>query len=300
MTIHRSTTKADRPAPADAGSTSADIETDAQATNGLLHVKGLTLDEAMAFHLAARLMCSRVGKPTPHLASALRKLGLALEPEAPLLGQHLGAAAEVMETEAEQCDEVYGEALETLTQAWARRRMVHLWHKHRSGRIDEYDFAPYFVEPCAAGSDTCVVCVVGWCEPPGRVRTFRIADFQGVEPISRSYTVPGHFDPRGFLAEAWGIWYTEVQPVELVLRFHPRVVDQVRESCWYREEWVHPQPDGSLIWRAPVAEPRAMLRWVQGWGADVEIVQPGSLRDWMISQARRMAEVYGWTVSQSG
>ena len=275
-------------------------ETDIQETNGRVCIEQLTLDEAMAFHLAARLMCTRGGGHNPHLASALSKLGLALEPAAPLLSQHMGAAAEVMQTEAERGDGAHMETLETLTRAWSRGRMVHLWHRNKTGRVDEYDFAPYFVEPCAVGPGTCTTCVVGWREPPEAVRTFRIDRIRRAELTSRPYTVPAHFDPRGFLADAWGMWYTEARPVELVLLFHPRVVEQVRESRWYRSEWVQPQPDGSLIWRAPVAEPREMLRWIRGWGADVEIVRPRSLRDWMIGEARRMAEIYGWEVDQSG
>jgi CRISPR-associated endonuclease/helicase Cas3 len=274
--------------------------TDDQGTNGRLRIEHLTLDEAMAFHLAGRLMCVRAGQPSPHLASALRKLGLALEQEAPLLSQHVSAAAEVMESEAKRYDGAHLEALETLTQAWSQGHMVHVWHRHKTGRVDEYDFAPYFVEPCAVGPGHCVTCVVGWREPPGTVRTFRIDRMQRVELTSRPYTVPAHFDPRGFLADAWGMWYTEAQPVELVLRFHPRVVDRVRESRWYRSEWVQPQPDGSLVWSAPVAEPREMLRWIQGWGADVEVVRPAGLRDWMIGEACRMAEMYGWEVDRTG
>jgi len=45
----------------------------------------LTLHEAMALHLAARLMATRTDKHNPHAASALRKLGLALERLAPLI-----------------------------------------------------------------------------------------------------------------------------------------------------------------------------------------------------------------------
>ncbi|MEA3339860.1 MAG: HTH domain-containing protein, partial [Chloroflexota bacterium] len=52
----------------------------------------LTLHEAMAVHLAARLMATRTDKHSPHAASALRKLGLSLEKLAPLISNHLIAS----------------------------------------------------------------------------------------------------------------------------------------------------------------------------------------------------------------
>jgi len=254
----------------------------------------LTLHEAMALHLAARLMATRTDKHNPHAASALRKLGLSLDRLAPFVSQHIRASAEVMEDAARRHDPVYLEVLETLTRAWSRGRMVHLWHKHESsGRVYDYDFAPYFIEPYAVGRTSHVI---GWREPPEAIRTFKIERIQRIEMCAppRSYTIPEHFDPRGLLADAWGIWYTESEPVEVVLRFHPRVVHRVRETCWHRNQETEEQADGSLIWRAPVAEPREMLPWIRGWGADVEVVGPEGLRERMAGEARRLAKVYGW------
>jgi CRISPR-associated endonuclease/helicase Cas3 len=265
----------------------------------LAHVR-LTLHEAMALHLAARLMATRTDKHNPHAASALRKLGVALEKLAPLVSHHLAVSADVMDDEGQRHDPVYLAVLETLTRAWSQGQMVHLWHRHEpSGRVYEYDFAPYFIEPYAVGQTTHVI---GWREPPGKVRTFKVERIQRIEMIlpTRPYTVPGHFDPRGLLADAWGIWYTEAEPVEVVLRFHPRVAHRVRETRWHRSEHIEEQSDGSLIWRAQVAEPQEMLPWIRGWGADVSVEEPRDLWERMGGEARRLAEAYGWRVSRGG
>ena len=257
----------------------------------------LTLHEAMALHLAARLMATRTDKHNPHAASALRKLGVALERLAPFISRHLAASADVMDDEARRHDPVYLEVLETLTRAWSQGRMVHLWHRHERGQVDDYDFAPYFIEPYAVGQ---TAHVIGWREPPGAVRTFKVERIQRIELTGRPYAIPEDFDPRQLLAEAWGIWYTEAEPVEVVLRFHPRVAGRVRETRWHRSEQVEEQPDGSLLWRARVAEPQEMLPWIRGWGADVEVVEPEGLRESLTGEARRLAETYGWQVGRGG
>jgi CRISPR-associated endonuclease/helicase Cas3 len=252
----------------------------------------LSLHEAMAVHLASRLLADWSDRRNPHAGAALRKLGVALERLAPLISRHLLASADVMDDAAQRHDPVYLEVLEALTRAWSQGQMVHLWHRHEeSGRVFEYDFAPYFIEPYAIGQTTHVI---GWREPPGAKRTFKIERIQRIELTDRSYTIPEDFNPRDLLADAWGIWYTEAEPVEVVLKFHPRVAHRVQETRWHRLEQLDPQPDGSLIWRANVAEPQEMLPWVRGWGADVEVLEPSELRERMMGEARRLAEVYGW------
>lgn len=254
----------------------------------LMNVR-LTLHESMALHLAARLMATRTDKQNPHAAAALRKLGLALEKLAPRVSQHLKASASVMEDQAQRYDPVYLHVLETLTRAWSDDRVAHLWHRMPDGRVFDYDFAPYFIEPYAVGQTTHVI---GWRDPPGAIRTFKLERIQRIELTDREYTIPEDFDPREKLADAWGIWYTEEEPVEVVLKFHPRVTHRVRETQWHRSEQVTEQSDGFVLWRARVAEPQEMVPWIRGWGPDCEVLAPQWLREEIVKDMRRAAEVY--------
>ena len=288
-TIHRSLPDLDRFAVYETDDGRLAIDRD----HYLANVR-LTLHETMALHLAARLMATRTDKHNPHAASALRKLGCAVERLAPRLAQHILASADVMDDQSRRQDPVYLHVLETLTRAWAEGHVVHLWHRMPDGRVYEYDFAPYFIEPYAVGQ---TMHTIGWREPPGALRTFKLERIQRIEELNRPYEIPDSFDPREILANAWGIWYTEREPVEIVLRFHPRVAHRVRETQWHQSERVEEQEDGSLIWRAHVAEPQEMLPWVRGWGADVEALAPQELRETLMGEARRLAEQYSWTVT---
>jgi len=283
-TIHRYLPDLDRFCVYDTGDGRLAIDRD----HYLTHVR-LTLHEAMAVHLAARLMATRTDKHSPHAASALRKLGLALEKLAPLIGDHLAASADVMDSEARRHDPVYLQVLETLTRAWSLGRKVWLKHQMSDQRIFEYTFAPYFIEPYAIGRTTHAI---GWREPPNALRTFKVERIKAIRILDDTYAIPGDFDPREKLADAWGIWYTETEPVEVALRFHPRVARRVRETRWHRSEQVEEQPDGSLLWRARVAEVQEMLPWIRGWGADVEVVEPEKLRESLVNETRKLADVY--------
>lgn len=257
----------------------------------------LTIHEAMAMHLATRLMATRTDKHNPYAASALRKLGQALETFSPLISQHLLASADVMDDAAQRHNPNYLHVLITLTNAWSTGELVHLWHKQEdTGKVFEYNFAPYFIEPYAVGQTTHVI---GLCKSPDRMRTFKIERIQRIEPLKESYTIPTNFNPQEILTDAWGIWYTASEPVEVVLKFHPRVAGRVKETRWHRSETVTEQPDGYLLWQAKIAEPQEMLPWIRGWGADCEVLGPEELRETLMGETKALAKQYGWYISSS-
>ena len=250
----------------------------------------LTLHEALAVHLAARLLATRMDRHNPHAASALRKLGTAMEKWAPLISRHIQQSADVLDEPAQRHDPTFIQSLERLTQAWAAQHKARVWHhSERTGRVSETLFSPYFIEPYAIGMTTMLI---GLCEPPGELRTYKIERIQRVELTQEAYTIPPDFDPREQLANAWGIWYTQDEPVEVTLRFQPRVAHRVRETRWHRSEQVEEQPDGSLIWRARVAAPIEMLNWIRGWGADVEVLGPEEIRETVSKQIEAAYHVY--------
>ena len=255
----------------------------------LVHVR-FNLHEALAVHLATRLLATRMDRQNPHAAAALRKLGISLERLAPRISTHVKQSADVMDDAARRHDPHYLQVLEKLALAWAEERKVEIWHRYEpTGAVYRYKFSPYFIEPYAVGQSTHAI---GWREPPEAIRTFKIERIERIDLLADRYTIPADFDPRQILADAWGIWYTEEEPQHIVLRFSPKVANRVRESSWHKSQQLIDEPDGSLLWLAEVAEPKEMLNWVRGWGADCEVLEPEGLRKTLVREARKLAELY--------
>jgi CRISPR-associated endonuclease/helicase Cas3 len=257
--------------------------------NADLTKTSFNLHEIMAIHLATRLLATRTDKQNPHASSALRKLGTALQRLDGRISHHLLCSADVMDEDAAFRDPVYLDALQKLTEAWSSGRKVQVSHQMPDGKVFDYIFSPYFIEPYAIGQ---TAHVIGLREPPGKVRTFKIERLRSVEMLREEYAIPDSFDPSELLRNAWGIWYSEAEPVEVVLRFHPNVAQRVQETRWHREQQNEVQPDGYLIWRAKIAEPQEMLPWIRGWGADVEVLEPRRLREEITRESQRLGEVY--------
>lgn len=248
------------------------------------------LHEALSIHLAARLLTQTLDRQNPNAASALRKLGMALDRLAPLISEHLARSADAIEEDARWQDANYLRILEILTMSWAERRKVRIWFSGSSEEpVREFVFSTYYIEPVAAGRSTYAI---GLRQPPDEVRTFKIERIQRAEMLRETFSIPGDFDPSALLHDAWGIWYTGHEPVDVILKFGPRATKRVGETRWHRSEQVMPQADGSLLWRALIAEPREMLPWIRGWGAEVEVIAPPELREALIHEVRLMAETY--------
>ncbi len=252
-----------------------------------------SLHEVMAIHLATRLLATRTDKQNPHAASALRKLGKALQRLDQNVSSHLLRSADAMDEAAVYRDPVYLDVLQKLTEAWSSGHKLTVSHQMEDGRVFQYTFSPYLIEPYAVGQTSHVI---GLREPPGAVRTFKIERLKAAVVSQESYAIPADFDADALLRNAWGIWYTEGDPVEVVLKFHPRVANRVQESHWHRSEQTTLDSDGYLLWRAQVATTQEMLPWIRGWGADCEVVGPVGLREEMTGETKAMAECYGWIV----
>ena len=248
-----------------------------------------SLNEAMAIHLATRLLTTRIERQNPHAASALRKLAAALERLAPHICRHLQQSADSIEDPDRKQDPNFLRTLEMLTLSWAEERKAKVWHRKENGQINEYLFSPYFIEPYAVGQ---AIHVIGFREPPEALRTLKIERIERIELTTQKYQIPVDFNPADLLKYAWGIWYTEEEPIEVVLKFNPRVARRVGETRWHRTEQVTAQEDGSLLWHAWIAEPLEMLPWIRGWGADVEVIKPQELRMQLVKEVKNLTRLY--------
>lgn len=258
----------------------------------------LTLDECLAVHLATRLYTSRSDRHNPPAASALRKLGTALEPVAPLIGRHVGRSADAVDGPDRREDPQYLTSLSTLARAWAQGRKVRLSYESRPGQAAERVLSIWLIEPYALGMTTYAI---GWLEPPGEPRVLKVERIRSIDILpDEPYDLPADFDAETLLRGAWGVWISAGDPVEVRLRFAPEAVHRLRETRWHPTESLTEMKDGGVEWRATVADWTEMIPWVQGWGALAEVLAPPALREHVWMQVAALAVRYGLTPGPAG
>ena len=247
----------------------------------------LTLDEAMAVVLSARLMVRYADKYDPDLAAAFEKLEEVLPRP---LAEHVERTLDVLAQH--QRDPAFSERVHRLTRAWAERRVVTLDYEPARYAPDATArravVRPYLIEPSL---QTHALYLIGWDETRDALRTFKVERIRDVALTPRTFELPEGDGVEGALRRAWDI-IADQPATEVVLRFSPAVAARVQEATWHPTQKVEVEEDGSLTWRAVVAGTIEIRLWILSWGDDVEVLAPESLRFDVASTHRRAVARY--------
>jgi proteasome accessory factor B len=248
----------------------------------------LTLPEAMAVFLSARLVTRYADKYEPNLASAFEKIAEAL-PDA--LRQHVERTLD--DLSQRRTDETFNRHVADLTKAWAERRVVSF--RYQPARYDGADPAPriaevepYLLEPSLA---THALYLIGLDRTKGAIRTFKVERIVDLAVTPQRFEAPDAGDLASALRRAWDI-IADQPATDVVLRFAPSVAARVGEATWHPSQAVAELPDGSLEWRARVAGTIEIRLWILSWGDEVEVLEPAALRAAVAATHARAAARY--------
>ncbi|HEX7497247.1 MAG TPA: WYL domain-containing protein [Candidatus Limnocylindrales bacterium] len=247
----------------------------------------LTLDEAVAFFLAARLTAQFADRYDPDMGAAFQKLAEILPP---VVARHLERTIDVLASRPP--DERLTRNLRTLARAWAERRVVELTYDaatYSPGRPPRRSRVhPYLLE---ASATTRALYLMGFDESRAAVRTFKLQRVLELSIAPETFEPPDPAVVQDGLARAWGV-IADQEEVEVELRFDPEIAGLVTETTWHPTELVTRQADGSVLWRARVPGTLEIRRWILGWGFQVEVLAPPELRDEVAATYRKAAARY--------
>jgi predicted DNA-binding transcriptional regulator YafY len=248
----------------------------------------LTLSEAMAVFLGARLMVRYADKYDPDLSSAFEKLAAAL-PDT--LREHVARSLDVLQDAP--LDTAFIDHVRLLTKAWADRRVVDIEYEGaayegRPGDRSRRNVRPFLIEPSL---QTHALYLIGWDEDRDAMRTFKIERIRDVRVTGRSFEPPEGATLERDLRRGWDI-IADQPPVEVAVRFAPAVADRVLETTWHADQRTERTPDGGVIWRSTVSGVIEIRLWILSWGEDAEVLEPAELRAQVRDILRRAADRY--------
>ncbi|HEY5487913.1 MAG TPA: WYL domain-containing protein [Candidatus Limnocylindrales bacterium] len=247
----------------------------------------LTLDEALAFFLAARLMAQFADRHEPDIGAAFQKLAEILPP---VVARHLERTIDVMASRPP--DERLTRHLRLLARAWAERRVVELTYDaatYSPGRPPRRSRVhPYLLE---ASATTRALYLIGFDESREAVRTFKLQRILEIAVTPDTFEPPDPGIVQESLGRAWGV-ITDQEEVEVVLRFDASIASLVTETTWHPTEQVAREPAGTVLWRARVPGTIEIRRWILSWGSQVEVLAPPELRDEVAATYRAAAARY--------
>ena len=249
----------------------------------LLSALHLTLAEATALLLAARLLQRASDEANPHVSAALAKL-------ADILPERLGAhLQQLLVTRAGMESPAFVSTFEALANSWAAQRTVHLRYQPANAPdVLETDFDVYCLEPIAPSF---AIYAIGLAHARGELRVFKLERVLSAELTEHCFQTDPSFDAEAYLLTGWGIMGGPgTQTVRL--RLAPEAVGRLRESQFHPSQQTCDQPDGSCIVTFQVAHPIELAAFVRGWGPRAEVLEPAELRQLIAREARETARLY--------
>lgn len=146
---------------------------------------------------------------------------------------------------------------------------------------------PYYVIPRSGH-----LYVLAYCTLRKDFRTFRLNRFLSVVIKEETFVMDPDFNVDDYLSKRWAIFADDPEETRFVVRFHQEVARYVDEYTFYAETKIEKQSDGSLLLHATVRSRKEFLRWVRGFGLNVEVLEPFDVRDSLHEEHRQLMTRY--------
>ncbi len=123
--------------------------------------------------------------------------------------------------------------------------------------------------------------LIGFCYLRNEIRTFRLGRVQNLEILREKFEIPKEFSIEAYFAGSLGVY--SGKQAKFRVKFSGQAAIAIRTSQHHPQEIITENGDSSVIYEISVAGQDEFLRWVLGFGADAEIIEPECARIEMIN-----------------
>ena len=131
--------------------------------------------------------------------------------------------------------------------------------------------------------------LVGYCHLRKSERIFAVERIRELKALAARFTVRPGFAADEYLRHAWGIIKGDIVPVKVI--FSRSVARYIRDRLWHPTQKLRELSDGRLELSLRVADTLEVRRFILGYGAQAEVVEPPSLREALRAEIAAAAEL---------
>jgi len=174
--------------------------------------------------------------------------------------------------------------LQQLRRAIIERRRVRLDYVKRFGANGIAEKTTRDVDPYSLARLSMDWYLLAYCHLRQGLRIFRLARMDKLTVLSQTFSRSPKFKPD---------WLNPGGSQTIIVRalFTPEIARWVRESHSYYIVETEEVPEGLLV-SLFVRDEREMLQWLLGWGSNVRVLEPESLCQLLLDEAKRVIELY--------
>ncbi len=231
------------------------------------------LTELMSLHLGRHLLVPLRGTAVGEAVhAALERISKSLDPAAKTFLNRLHECLSSRTVEANDSSRAL-DSLRALQQAVQERRTVEAEYR-TSGRdsVSRRRLDPVHLWHQQGG-----VYLAAYCHTRRQVLTFAFERFRQVRVTDDVFQAPPEFNLDRYLEGSFGL--SRGEPVRVALRFSRQVARDVAERNWHPSQVLSLLLTGELEMTLRVPLSRELQRWILGYGKDVEVLEPKTLRE---------------------
>ncbi len=173
-----------------------------------------------------------------------------------------------------------------LQQAIVKKRKVNIrYHSLFEGIIINVELSPYHLL-----YNNRAWYVLGRSSLHKSIRTFKLNRIRELTTTQRCFVDGEKFDVYDYLGRAWSM-IPEGRIYNIKLRFLPKVANNVAEVQWHSTQKVVRNSDGSATVEFRVDGLGEITWWILGYGDQVQVLAPKTLRKKVLEVAKNMAEL---------
>jgi predicted DNA-binding transcriptional regulator YafY len=241
-----------------------------------------TMPELIALYFSRGLLRPLQGTPLYEaIESALGKVGAAIPAQGHVLLQGFDRSIAVSNfgwKDYRQSKEIIASITKAVHHGFTLR-VTHATVRHKSAVTRLVD--PYKLWYANGG-----LYLVGLDHDKQDVRVFAVDRIRSVEVTKRRFEILNGFDFEEYCKTAFQVIGGEPQLIRI--RFSPEQALYIAERTWHESQKLETQPDGSVILSLTVANLWEVKRWLIGWGADAEVIDPPELRQSVFDECTKI------------
>lgn len=175
----------------------------------------------------------------------------------------------------------FGEIFRAIT---GRKRVLVRYHSLSSGETSERRVDPYHLYNFEGVWYFC-----GFCHLRGEVRDFALDRVEEVKILEESFERPRDFSPPDYFNRAFRMYRGDL--VRVRIRFDSYQATWIKERIWHPTQKIEELSDGGIIFTI-CANPEEIKRWVMGYGAHAEVLEPEYLRQEIAEEIKNLQKLY--------
>ncbi len=123
------------------------------------------------------------------------------------------------------------------------------------------------------------------------LRNFAVVRMQSVSVTARRFERPADFSPERHYGRSFGAFVGKGDHT-VVVRFRPEAAPLIKERVWHETLETRDLPDGGLEFTLRLDSLDEVQRWILGWGALAEVVEPPELARAVGEAGEAVARLY--------